>query len=330
MMRALALSLIAAALEISVAPSGRAAETADRDLFQAGWLTDETSDGFERREWRFSYRNHRRDMSWPWEESQATSIDWGVDLRRSSGAYGDGRFDAERVAGMVGKRFSPLLYAEMWLGNHDLDASGRDESITAYEVTLRLTPGDALDVRAQASRDYLYAEAFVPGGVTELLAGRSQRLGITWRPHPRVRAIGDLERRSLDDANTGQRYAVSLLYGISPEWPWIWVGVGGEWLGYDEQRDAYWSPEDFRSIGVRVQAAFPLSARMQAEASLNFDQLEENELGTGDGQYLAAGLTYSLTETLRLRANAHRVNSLQAGDRWSETTYLLSLSGAVL
>ncbi|HKZ74028.1 MAG TPA: hypothetical protein VJ011_08185 [Steroidobacteraceae bacterium] len=330
MPRTKTICLIGCAFNLCIAEGADAAETAERDLFQVGWLADETTDGFERREWLFTYRNHRRDMSWPWEESKAKDFDWGVDLRRNTGSSGDDGFEAHRFAGMLGKRFSPGLYAEVWLGNHRLDAPSRDASITTYEATVRLTAGDALDVRVQTGRDYLYREAFLPAGVTDLLAGRTHSVGLLWRPQPRLRAVGNVERRSLDDGNTGRRYAFSLLYGISPDWPWIWIGVGGEWLGYDEQRAGYWSPDDFRSVGVRLQAAFPLSERIEADASVNVDQLDESDIGTGDGQYLEAGLTYSLTPTLRLRLNAQRVNSLQAGDRWSETIYLLSLAGALL
>lgn len=86
---------------------------------------------------------------------------------------------------MLGKRFSPALFAEAWVGHHRLDAPGRDAGITTYELTVRLTAAEALDVQLHTDRDYLYRREFLPAGVTELLAGRTHRASFLWRQQRR-------------------------------------------------------------------------------------------------------------------------------------------------
>ncbi len=302
-------------------------DTSALDLFQAGFMVDETDDDFARDEWFFTYRNHRRASAWPWQESDAQSLDWGLDVRYDNGELGDTRFEGRRIAGMLGKRFSSAVHAELWLGIHRLETDDAEDDVTIYAAALQMTPGDTLDIRLETSRDFLYRDVFVPAGIDDLLAGRTHRLTATWRALPRVRAVADVAFRSLDDDNDGLHGAASLLYGISPAWPWIWLGIGAEWVSYDEQRPDYWSPDDFRSYGVRFQASFPIGPSFEASFAGNIDRIEENDAGHGEGQYFDAGLTYHLTPTLRLRLNSLRINSLQRGERWSQTTHFLSLAG---
>jgi hypothetical protein len=319
---------LACVLAMCAAPAD-ADETIERDLFQTGLLLDETTDDFDRDEWFASYRNHRRSMAWPWQESQATRPDWGIDLRYNTGRLEDADFDARRFAALVGKRLSPAVYVELSAGRHRLQTRGSTEDLTNYEAILRLTPSEALELRVQSERDYLYRDGFVSSSIDEFLSGRRHSLGAFWLPRERLRIVGEVERRELSDDNAGQRYSFAVLYGISPGWPWIWFGVGGGWLSYDEQRPGYWSPDEFTSVGLRFQSSFPLTDAFEASIAANLDRIEEKGLGDGHGEYIDASLTYRLTSTMRLRLGARRINSIQRGDRWSQTTYMLSLAGAL-
>jgi hypothetical protein len=118
--------------------------------------------------------------------------------------------------------------------------------------------------------------------------------------------------RKLDDRNIQHQSAAALLYGVSPEWPWIWVGVGTEQLRCDESRPGYWSPRIFRSSGLRVDVAAPITEQLSYSVAANLDRVNEDGV-SGDGRYFSIGLEARLTPALSLRASVSDGQSLQGG-----------------
>jgi hypothetical protein len=303
-------------------------DTSQRDLFQGGWTSDSTSDDFQRGEWLLSYRNHRRDFVWPWEEAGATALDWGVDARDISGSLLSKHFEGRRFAAMLGKLLRPM-YAELWLGSDHLGASGPSKDIFIYDGTLRFQPNSVLDIRVQSKRDFAYRDVLLPGGITDFLVLTKHGADVQWRPRPRLRTEANIEWRMLNDGNRARHYEGSLLYGVSPGTPWIWAGLGGEWLEYNRQVSTYWSPERFYAYGLRVDCSFSLSKRLEADLSANLDIEKEAHFRRNLGEYVDAGIAYHFASRWLLHLSVQLVRSQQVGHSWRQTTGLLSVAGSL-
>ena len=303
--------------------------TAEGDLFQTGVLADRTSDVFDRHELFFNYRNHRREFFWPWEEADTQDMDWGVDARLLHGSTTTDRFDGTRVLGTLGKQFSRAVYLEASAGGHQLRVRDQGEkTLTAYSASARLKPIDTLSLQLETAKDFVYQENVLPAGITEKLDARTTILGFAWRPVTRVRILGRSRHRTFSDDNASRQEILSALYGLSPDWPWIWAGVGGEQLEFDEQKSSYWSPEKFTAYGLRLDSSFPISERLSGGAGINLDRLSEDG-SHGNGGYYALGLELRLSRGLYLKLDASHIQSIQRGADWTENTYILSLAGAL-
>lgn len=319
------LALVAVFLLACLAP-GAWAGSRD-DLFQTGYRHDQTSDGLDMNSWLVSYRNHRREMFWPWQDSPDYSLDWGLSLRRDSGEIPQRSFTAARLAALLGKRFSPSLYAEASGGMHRLNTAWRDE-LAIYSGAVYWSPSAWLDLHIFTNRDYLYTDAQIPAGITEALAARTYAAAVTIKPARRWHLNGTGKVGALSDGNRSYHYIYSLMYGVSPDWPWIWVGIGGETLHYDEARPGYWTPRNFRAAGLRFDSSVPLSESLEFDAALNLDRLHEDGT-TGSGYYADVGFDWTMMKDIHLRLGAIRNHSLQQGSRWSERIYTVSLGGAL-
>jgi len=302
---------------------------ADSDVFNAGFLTDSTSDGYDRAETVFTYRNHRRAYVWPWEESDATTMDWGLSAKHLQGSVGTQQFNANQVMGMLGTNISPAIHLEGWLGTHWLKVSNvTEQKLASYSANVYLTPNETLTLRLEKARDYVYQEDLLPAGITDQLIARTSRLGYVWRPLSRIRIVGNSRWRNFDDGNSMRHNTLNLLYGISPGWPWVWVGVGGEKLNYAETKSGYWTPLRYSAYGLRFDGNFPITEWLNGVVQFNLDRIKENELN-GTGKYLAAGVEFRLSSALSLKVDASRVRSVQSGSAWTANTYMLSLAGAL-
>lgn len=318
-----------AALALAVALFAPVGWTAENGLFRTGVVADRTSDVFDRHELFFDYRNHRREFFWPWEEAETHDLDWGVNARRMRGSTITDRFDGTRVLGTLGKRFSPAVYLETSAGGHQLRVHGQGEkTLTIYSASAYLKPIDALSVHLETDKDFVYQEDVLPAGISAKLDARTTRLGLTWRPVNRLRILGQSRYRTFSDNNASHHNIFSALYGISPDWPWIWAGVGGEELEFDDQKTSYWSPKKFTAYGPRLDSSFPITQRLNGSAAINLDRLNEDG-SHGNGGYFALGLEVRVSRTLYLKLDASHIKSVQRGSSWTGDTYSLSLAGAL-
>lgn len=318
-------AVLAATVLLSIAD----VHASDTDLIRGGVLADRTSDGYDRNEAFLEYRNHRREFHWPWIETETRTLDWGVAAKYLSGRVGPAKYDGERAMAMLGKRFTDAMYVEGWLGGHRLRPDGpQDKTIGLYAAYARLTPAEGLTVHFDAERDFVYAENVLPAGVTDRLVARGHGAGGEWRPARRVRVLEKSRWRDYSDDNHKRQHILNVFYGISPDTPWIWAGVGAERIDFSRQVTGYWSPVQFTAYGVRLESSFPITDRLNGSAAFNRDRLDEDGL-SGRGGYYALGLEVPLTRALFLKLDVSRVSSIQAGSRWTENTYVLSVAGGL-
>ena len=316
-------------IETAESAEGEKMPVSDRDLFILGVSSLSTTDDFDARTYSLSYRNHRRELFWPWQEATTHTLDWGLDVDRSEGEVTPTEFESIHVQGSLGAYLTPGTYVLAQVGHHKLQTDLGDRTITSRHLTAIFGVGHDFGVQLETGRDFIYPDGAVPGGITEQLTALEHSASFRWRPHQRLRILGQGRYRDYDkenDENTSRQTDLNILYGISPEWPWVWAGVGAQRLTYDRQVPSYWSPEEFTAYGLRFDSSFPLGERLSGSAAANLDKLDEDG-STGTGYFLQAGLQYRLYGDLYARLDVTESKSIQRTSTWSADSVFFRLSG---
>ena len=80
----------------------------------------------------------------------------------------------------------------------------------------------------------------------------------------------------------------------------------------------YWTPEDFRNYGLKLEAAFPLYKKLSANSEIKHYRLRENFGDWGDGNTYSIGLRYGERGSRNFRVNFLDIESKQDGSAWSQ------------
>lgn len=299
------------------------------DLIKGGLESLSTSDEFNLRSIYAEYMNHRRESHWPYQESDAVSLDWGVATLASKGKSYDQYFQGTRALGTLGKIVSSSVYLIGQLGAHKLKLDGSNESdtIPIYLIGANIRPIEEFQFQIEANKDFLYQDAVHPGGVTDFLTANNYIASFQWRPFTKLRIANAYKYSQYSDDNIRRQDIFSILYGISESWPWIWLGVGGEYLAYDKDVVDYYSPSSFKSTGLRFDSSFPITEKLSASVAANADIVYEEDLERGRGRYIALGVQYNFFKDYYLLLDASVNDSYQRASEWREKKYGLTLAG---
>lgn len=301
----------------------------DRDLFNLGYVAQKTSDDYEARGYTFSYRNHRREWFWPWQEAASRALDVGLDVSRSKGEVGTTQFVARHAQGMLGAYLTRGTYLEAQLGRHILETDQGERTITSRHGSVMFGLTRSFSVQLETGRDFIYSDGAVTGGITRQLTALEHSAAFRWRPHQRLRILGQGGYRQYDEENeenVARQADMSAMYGISPEWPWVWAGLGAYALKYEKEVADYWSPTRYVAYGPRLESSFPLYKRLSATAALNLNRQSENGV-KGNGYDIKAGMQYRLYGHLYARLELSKAKSLQYKSTWKSDNIFFTLSG---
>lgn len=126
---------------------------------------------------------------------------------------------------------------------------------------------------------------------------------------------GALAGTKISDDNHGVSYDAAVMYGISPGWPWIWLGYGASGLYFEDAKVGYWSPEKFYTHGPRFDSSFPLYGEFSGIVGANLNFYKENET-QGDGFLLSAGLQWGRYDGNNVRVLYTKIRSGQSQSPW--------------
>jgi hypothetical protein len=315
--------------EVETPETDQGVVESERDLFNLGITSQSNDDDFDSRTFSLSYRNHRRGWFWPWQEAASSGPDWGLNLDRTRGTYGQTEFRSVHVQATLGTYLNAESYIQAQAGQHALQTDLGDRTITSHSLSAIFGEGRDFGLQLEASRDFIYPEGAVPGGIAQQMTARDYTGSVRWRPAYRWRLLGQGNRREYDDENNSHQGTMSILYGVSPEWPWIWAGVGAQYLSFKRQVADYWSPKRFTAYGLRFDSSFPITQRLTGTAAANLDKLDEDG-STGTGYYLQAGVQYRLHGELYARLDLTGSKSIQRTTTWSSNSIIFWLSSPLL
>jgi hypothetical protein len=299
---------------------------------------EKTSDQFQRRTTGVSFNTCQRDLFWPYLDECPKTFGWGLQFRKSEvslpemsipgasrqGVLGSGL----RFAATGGLRFSSSRHLHLEIGGHQLAAEPLHQTTVA---TVGMAQFDwkatsDWDLSLAESRDLIYGELKLPAAFSEALTAWTSRvqslyrLGETWRFPIRGTV------RNYSDDNSSWEYDLSVLYGISPGVPWIWVGAGFNQLSYQDQKSNYWTPKKITSDGPRLEWDIPLYGKFAFSGAANFNHIAEQDSAGAEGLVAVAGLKYGPREGFNIKLQFFNIQTTQLGKSWSSDTVSLTIN----
>jgi hypothetical protein len=134
---------------------------------------------------------------------------------------------------------------------------------------------------------------------------------------------GFANRSKHSDTNVSKKYDLSLMYGISPAWPWIWLGYGVNIIKHEQDKIGYWSPTNFSAHGPRFESNFGVYKKLSAILALNVSFY--NEDGTkGTSHYAVAGLQWGNYNKRHFKLTYNRIKSGQDNSPWTSDHFSLT------
>ncbi|MDH5415364.1 MAG: hypothetical protein OEW87_14605 [Flavobacteriaceae bacterium] len=288
-----------------------------------------TSDLLEKKSFFLSYRNHRRDILWPYPNALEKSFDWGIDTNIHSGSVNPDEFSGVSLSTLIGKKFSSELYSQINVGFHNLEnkTAKSKQTITNFQFSTQYVITSTLSANFRYTHDYVYYEMMLPKGVTDYLEADSLYTTFTYKWSKRIKSKFNANWKLLSDSNTKKQYSFDTLYGVSPGWPWIWFGLGMEHLSFTKDLDGYWTPLDFLMIGPRLEAAFTLYKKLSITIAFNANRYHDRDLDTwGNGYYGTVKLQYGKRDELHYELLYTKIETSQNSTKWNSDQVALQMA----
>ena len=195
--------------------------------------------------------------------------------------------------------------AQTWIGR-----VGFEESYNKWTASVEAGHGVFAD---SLQTDY---------AVQHLIQGPEAQINLSVRPLKRVRASLIQKLFFFNDANRRTDGDLSVMYGLSPDWPWIWVGAGYERLtDSNSNQGHYWAPRVFEDIGPRIDLAVPIYGALSYLMGLNFNWFRDIDYGTGFGYYGTAKLQYGQSDGRHCYFGIESIESKQGAGKWSSLAW---------
>ncbi len=201
----------------------------------------------------------------------------------------------------------------VYLDNHRTD---KRKNHVKYKARVSAKPTGNATVSLEHSDDFLFKEAIITDDENQLLSGKTTKLSASWRVSRRVIAEGSVQRRKLSDGNASRHKRAALLYGISPDVPWVWAGAEVQSLSYDEKKNNYWSPTDYKSYALIANGNFPVSKKLSVNVSGSVNRTKEAGQTWASGYTAGVGADFSLNQNSHVKADAMYLKSTRDGVDW--------------
>ena len=142
-----------------------------------------------------------------------------------------------------GTRVAPGFYKknQQWewttyLGLHHLHSIMRQKSATSlYTRSLLSYEGQQAHLLLSIEHDFLYTDSAVFRTNDHFLTQTSLSPALIWRFSEKIRLSFRPSIRAISDGNQRTFWDSQVSYGISPGWPWIWLGFGYQELKFKQE-----------------------------------------------------------------------------------------------
>lgn len=305
-------ALISCLLIGAVAPVTSYANNIDDIIsdFSAGASVYSDKNGISIKDWQLGYENGRKSGT-KWKiESHYHDVENEGDKDTYHG---------EQILGTITQEFNEYIQAELSVGAVYMEnqRTHNDKNFTKYKAKVTTKPTKNLTISAEHGEDLLFSEALIEDDNNQLLSGKTSRVSGNWRAAKRIIVEGSSQYRELSDGNRAKQHRGAVLYGISPDTPWVWAGVEAQSLSYDEKKSNYWSPEEYEAYAVVVTSNVKVNDKLSVDVSGNLNRTKEDNFDWSSGNAVSVGATYKVSENTKVKAHATHLESSREKESWN-------------
>lgn len=231
---------------------------------------------------------------------------------------GRDKYDGNEITAQLKKKFNQSIDTEVNVGAIYLDnhRTKKRKHYTEYKAKIVTKPTKSTTASLEYSDNLLFREAIIEDDNNHLLSGKTTKLSGTWRAAKRVIAEASTQRRKLSDGNKSKHNRVAVLYGISPDTPWVWAGVEAQTLSYDKEKTNYWSPTDYKSYALIANGNFKTTENLSLNVNGSINRTKEVNRKWASGYSIGVGADLKLNESSHIKADAVYLKSSRDGIDW--------------
>ena len=276
------------------------------------------------------YRNHRRDLFFPYAEETRHRWDLGFNARVD---FGDTSLVNYFVVGghfLLSHRIpKKRMQFDGYFGfrNFSNKLNSERSFMPSARVNYYWVMSRRMKLHSELAYDFAVTEVYQLGVIERLVKKLHLRNQFSFRPKKRLRVPFTLEMAKYSDANTQHLVKASALYGFLPTWPWLWWGVTGEWQAFSRQKADYFSPSSYLSYGIQMEAAFSIVKKLYGSADLEVNRHSEKPSQRSRvGFFLAFELQYGDREDLNATLRVSREYDSKLGAKFVDDSMSLVVS----
>ncbi len=261
------------------------------------------------------------DRSVEYHQKNKTGVDWKLKAHdyEFHGEKGADTYDGNEIIGTITKDFNEYITTELSVGAVYLENQRtRDNTnFTHYKAKATIKPNSKFSFSVEHGEDLLFKEAIIEDDTNKLVSGKTSKLSGTWRAAKRVIVEGSSQYRELSDGNRSKHHRAIALYGISPDTPWVWVGVETQSLSYDEKKSNYWSPKDYEAHALVISSNFAINKKLSVNINGNLNRTKEDNFDWASGSAITVGAKYDITDNASIKAHASYLESSRDNTSWN-------------
>lgn len=274
--------------------------------------TESASDDLLLQKYNIEYSNHRRNLFWNYNGVHEEANDYGAELNITKGIL-NSSFKGFELELFYGKKIDFNTYVQMSIGHHHLDAAIKTQ-IIPYSFNYQKVY-EKINIDFKFKSDFFYNETASQVPVSNGLIAKTFNLGINYSPASSVRIPFNVRKSIISDGNISTNATLSVMYGSSyPKW--IWIGIGFQNMGHDNNKAGYWSPESFYSYGPKLEFSTNITANTQAGFSINEAIIKEKNFNQGRASSYSVSASYGDRNTKKYTIQASHNKSAQGSGLW--------------
>ena len=245
---------------------------------------------------------------------------WKLEVHddKVSGETGKDSYEGADIIGTITKEFNHYITTELSVGAVYLDnqRTHKKTHFNKYNGKVSLRPNNKIAVSLEHGEDLLFKEAIIEDNANQLVSAKTTKVVGSWRAAKRVIVEGSSQYRELSDGNRSKHHRGAVLYGISTDTPWVWVGVEAQSMSYDEKKSNYWSPQDYEAYALVATSNFKINDKLSVNVNGNINRTREDDFDWATGRSITVGADYALTKDVHIKPYASYLDSSRENANW--------------
>lgn len=288
-----------------------------------------TSDHIHFRTQDIEYLTYRSDLTYPYADEGDSGRGYCVEAKHGSGNSQSDPFSMSVLKWRYISKKNENFNWSVSEGLHTLkneEAGGPSATLMSINLNSQWQFSKLQFLQLQFNHDWKYTDLSLPGSLDQFL--KSDRLDIFFflRPHHRTRVIAPVTIEEISDNNRKFQFNPQVLYGVLPDTPWLWVGLGAEYLSNRNPGVGYWSPSKFIAFGPRFEFATPFgSSDWSLNSAFALNRLKEENNSFGRGVSSSVSIQKGARDQTHVGVSYYKISSEQSGSDWHEVGAKLNI-----